>query len=110
MESAFVLPLVITLLLGVAEIGRIAWTGAALNYAVQEAARCASVRPGVCGTPQQITAYAAARVSQLKVPASAFTTAKLACGVQVQASLDYRFMAYKVFPTAPKLQARTCRP
>lgn len=110
LESAFVLPVVIAILLGTVEIGRMAWTNAALNYAVQEAARCASVRPSVCGTSQQIAAYAAGRVSELRIPASAFTTSRQACGVQVQASLDYALLAYRFIPSAPRLQARTCRP
>lgn len=108
-EAAFVLPLLLLLLLGLVEFGRIAWTEAALDFAVQEAARCAVVRPGVCGTPAQTADYAAGRISALAVPASAFAVTTQACGTQVRAEVTHEFVAYRLFGTAPKLTAQVCR-
>jgi Flp pilus assembly protein TadG len=109
-ETALLLPLTITLLLGIVEIGRAAWTQSALNYAVQEASRCASVRPAVCGAPSQIAAYAATKVLGLGVAAGDFTvTPALACGTRVAAHVDYHFIAYRIFPTAPTIRAQACR-
>ena len=109
-ESAFVLPVALLLLLGVMELGRAIWTQSALTYAVQQAARCAVVQPLRCGTDTQIATYAAAQAAGLSIPSSAFTTAQLACGRQVTASFQYKFLAYVPFPSAPVITARTCRP
>lgn len=108
-EAAFVLPLLLMLVLGAVEFGRLAWTRAALNFAVQEAARCASVRPGVCGTPAQTAAFAATKVTVLRIPASAFTVTTAACGAKVRAEVSYRFIAWRLFGEAPTLTAQVCR-
>lgn len=108
-ETAFLLPTVLFLLLAVIECGRIAWTQTALNFAVQEAARCAAVRPGVCGTAAQTAGYAAGKVTALGIPASAFEVAARPCGTEVRAEVRHRFAAVAVFPTEPVLTARVCR-
>lgn len=108
-EAAFVLPLLLLLLLGTIEFGRLAWTRVALDYAVQEAARCASVRPDLCGSNAQIAAFAAQKVQPLNIPASAFSVSSQACGVQVRAEVSYAFAAYAIFKAQPKLSAQTCR-
>jgi Flp pilus assembly protein TadG len=108
-ETALLLPVLFLLLLGVIELGRLAWTRTALTFAVQEAARCASVRPGICGTASQTAAFAARTVAPLNIPASAFTVTTQACGTQVRAQLSYRFVAYAIFRVAPTLTAQVCR-
>ena len=109
-EAAFVLPLLLLVILGAMEFGRLAWTQAALNFAVQEAARCASVRPDICGDPADTAAFAAEKSGALKVPASAFTVMSAPCGTRVLAQLDYRPASLGVFPVAPRLSAQVCRP
>jgi Flp pilus assembly protein TadG len=109
-ESAFVLPVALLLLLGVMELGRAFWTQSALTYAVQQGARCASVQPTRCGDAGQIAAYASGQVVGLSIPPSAFTAVKLACGWQVSGALQYKFLAYAAFPSAPVISARICRP
>jgi Flp pilus assembly protein TadG len=108
-ETALVLPLLLLLFMGAVEFGRLAWTRAGLNYAVQEAARCASVRPDVCGTPAQTAAFAAGRASGLGVPASAFTVSADSCGTRVSAAYAYPLLAWQVFGVSPTLRAQTCR-
>jgi Flp pilus assembly protein TadG len=49
-EFALVGLLFFALILGVIEIGRVLWTYNALHYAVQQAARCASVNTTNCAT------------------------------------------------------------
>jgi len=109
-ESAFVLPLTLLMLLGIIETGRALWTQSALTFAVQEAARCASVRPAVCGDAASIAAFAAAQAPAAGIPAAAFQSAHLACGWQVTGQVQYQFMAYAAFPGAPLLHAQVCRP
>jgi Flp pilus assembly protein TadG len=108
-ETALLLPVLLLLLLGVIEFGRLAWTQTTLNFAVQEAARCAAVRPDLCGAPAQTAAYAAARTGPLNIAASAFTVTPQACGTQVRASLTYRYIGKAIFRVAPTLTAQVCR-
>jgi len=108
-EAAMILPALLLLLLGSIEIARFAWERSALQFAVQEAARCAAVQPTVCDTPAHTQAFAAAKVAQLNIPASDFTVTTPACGAQVQASVPYSYLVFAVFPAAPTLTAQTCR-
>ena len=108
-EASLILPVLLLVLMGTMELGRMAWTQSALTYAVQEAARCAAVRPGVCGTPAEIQAYAVRRASPLTVPPDTFTAAEAGCGWQVQADLQYRFLLRALTPAGPTIRARTCR-
>lgn len=113
-EAAFVLPLLLLLLLGVVEVGRLAWARASLDFTVQEAARCAAVRTDLCGTPEATRQYAANRLAALDVPAAAFTvTPGQPCGVRVRASYAYQFltvpMVAKAFGSAPTVAAEVCR-
>ena len=85
------------------------WTQAALSYAVQEAARCAAVRPAVCGSAVQTQAFAAQRVASLSIPANAFTVTSPACGSQVTAQVNHGFILYSLAPSAPALRAQACR-
>lgn len=109
-EAAFTLPLLLSVLLGTMEVGRLAWTQAALNFAVQEAARCADVQTTVCGTPAATAAYASQKTAPLTIPASAFTVTTTTCGVQVKASYAYSFMVRAIAPVTPTLTAQVCRP
>ena len=108
-ESAFILPVLLLVLLGIFELGRIAWTQSSLTFAVQEAARCASVRPDLCGTSAATASYAAKRAAGLSIPASAFTLTTAPCGKQVRAEVDHRIILYPIFRAAPKLSAQHCR-
>jgi Flp pilus assembly pilin Flp len=49
-EFAFVVPIFATLIFLVMNLCVALWAEAALNYTVDAAARCMSVRPGVCDT------------------------------------------------------------
>jgi len=109
-EMALVLPVLLLLVLGTMEVGRMAFTQAALTFAVQEAARCASVRPDLCGSPTQTAAYAAQRIVGRPAPASAFSVSNEPCGVRVSARLPFSFVLTPLIPAAPVLTAQVCRP
>lgn len=114
-EAAFILPLLLVMIFGIFEFGRLAWTKSALDFAVQEAARCAAVRPGgQCSTAAQVQAFAAAKVAAVGVPASAFAVQfDQPCGVRVQASYAYRFMTGGLLTSLmggpPVIAAQVCR-
>lgn len=109
-EFALVAPALFLILFGAVEFGRLLWTQAALHFAVEEAARCASVTPGVCGTSAQIAAYAANAVSPLSIASTAFTATTPSCGHQVSASFNYQFAVTGLFPFTPTLTAQACFP
>lgn len=110
-ETAMILPALLLILLGTVEVGRMAWTRATLTYAVQEAARCASVNHTACGTVDQIQTFAAAKASALDVDKASFAVAQnLGCGTQVSADVTRGFMVYKLAPSAPHITAQVCRP
>lgn len=108
-EAAFVLPLTLMLLLGIMEIGRIAWVQSALNFAVEEAARCAVVRPDLCPGATQTAAYAVQKASPLVIPAGDIAVTQQACGTQVAAAVPYKFLTWAIVPTAPTVRAQVCR-
>jgi Flp pilus assembly protein TadG len=108
-EFALVMPALCTLVFGVMEFGRLAWTQAALNFAVDEAARCASVTPATCGTSNQTATYAAAEIGSY-VPSSAFALTTTACGAKVTATFAYPFIATGLFSATPTLSASACYP
>lgn len=109
-EFGLIAPALFLLLFGEIELGRMVWTQSSLHYAVQEAARCASVASASCDTPDAVAAYAAARIAKLGVAASAFTVTTQACGHQVTASVPYAFVASRLFPVRPVLTAKACLP
>ena len=109
-EFALVAPALFLTLFGAIEFGRLLWTQAALHFAVEEAARCASVTPSVCGTSAQISSYAANAVSPLDIAASAFTATTPSCGHRVSASFNYQFVVTGLFPFTPTLTAQACFP
>ena len=76
---AFVLPLFLLFLLGIAEFGRVLWTQTALQFAVEAAARCAAISPSLC-TPT-VESYAASQAFGLSIPSSTFRyTPNAICG------------------------------
>jgi Flp pilus assembly protein TadG len=110
-EAALVFPVLFAVLFGAIECGRLIWTQLALNYAVEEAARCAEVTPDICKNNQTTADYAQAKVEPLTLPPGAITVSSQACGTQVAARLAYQpTVGSLAFPSAPTLKAQVCRP
>ena len=95
-EFALSLPIVIMLMLGLIEIGRVVYTQTALSFAAQEGTRYAIVRDGEV-TTQEIEAYASSRLfgvvdHQLAVfaataPVDPDTNTSL---ITIEVSMEYR--------------------
>jgi len=87
----------------VLEMGRLMWAQNALNFAVEQGARCMLV--GACTTTSAPTT--AANASGFPFSASVFTATTPTCGHQVAASYNYSFMTNLVhFPIT--LTATSC--
>jgi Flp pilus assembly protein TadG len=115
-EMAFLLPILLLLLLGVMEFGRMAWTKATLTYAVQEAGRCASVL-ATCSTPAQVQKAARDKTAALNIADADITITALqnttgpACSWRISATVTRGFILKKLpdIPT-PVITAQVCRP
>ncbi|WP_164549762.1 TadE/TadG family type IV pilus assembly protein [Altericroceibacterium xinjiangense] len=107
-EAAFALPVLFITVFGTIEFGRLALVQSSINYAVAETARCAVIRPDVCGTSDQAAAYAADRIRVAQVPAAAFTLTSEVCGKKVSAQVQHQLILYRLFDD-PTLTAEFCR-
>lgn len=87
-EFAIVGPVFITLVIGILYLCMGLLVAGSLHYAVEEGARCASVRTTVCSNTSTIVAYAQSRYFG---PSSAptFTYTAAACGNSVSGSINY---------------------
>ena len=114
LEFAIVVPALLLWLFGLIEFARLIWTQAALDYAVQAAARCAAVDNLTCpmSNPHQVSNYAAGKAPGLSFadPAATFAVSTQACGVQVTASLSFDFLPSDLLPYSQTLRAAACFP
>ena len=111
LEAALVLPVFLLLVLGVFETGRLFWTQATLQFAVQEAARCASINATTCGSTSAVQNYAVSKASPISVAASSFSVTSVSCGNKVQVSQVFDFAGSDLFPTSSiTLSAQSCYP
>ena len=116
-EFALVAPLLIGLLFGIFEFGQAIWTQGILDYAVQQAARCASVNTITCGTSGAIKTYASQQTTPLSLPASVFSATTPSCGNLVSASYTFSFVGTlplisgtALLPTSITLTSSSCYP
>jgi Flp pilus assembly protein TadG len=100
----------VMLLFGALEFGRLFWTLASLQFAVEQAARCAAINATSCTTSSATQTYAAGRVFGQTVASSVFTVSHPTCGTQVSASLPFSFIVPHLFPYTITLSTQSCRP
>ncbi len=100
----------VALIFGVMEFGMLAWTHSSLQYAVEKAARCATVNTTLCGTPAQIQQYAASQMLAPGAVAADFTYTSTSCGNQVAATISYAFVVKVFLPAYVTLTAHSCHP
>jgi hypothetical protein len=88
------------------------WTQAAINMAVEDAARYSSVNGavGACTAAGTVTTYAASRAWGLSLPAGDFKATSPACGCQVTASVPFTPIVPNLVPYNITLTASACFP
>ena len=86
-EFALVSPVFIALIVGMLALCLCLFLSGSLQYAVEDAARCASVRTTICNDPSATVAYAQSRYFGPSKPTFTYTAA--ACGNSVSASINY---------------------
>lgn len=84
------------------------WAQNSLQFAVEQAARCAAIDKTSCGTTAQIQSYAAGKAYGLNLSSSVFTVSNPACGTQISATLPFR--ATLPVSISVNLRAQSCRP
>jgi Flp pilus assembly protein TadG len=85
LEYGLILPVLLLLVFGTIEVGRLIWTYTTLVRATEASARCAAINPTACGTVAQIAGRAATEAWGLALEPSIFTSQTQPCGVQVRA-------------------------
>jgi Flp pilus assembly protein TadG len=109
-ETAVIMPVFLTMVMGLIDLGQLFWRQTAMQHAVEMAARCASVTPGTCGTASQIQTYAATQAYGLTFPDNTFTASTPACGNQVSAAYSYSFMTPMLPVASVSLAGKSCYP
>jgi Flp pilus assembly protein TadG len=118
-EFAIVISVLVTILFGLIECGRLLWTQSTLTYAVQQAARYYAVQSAAAGSdiaPSTVTAYAVTQAVGLNVSSSAFTAVKAACGqssatnYQVSGAFTFQFVPTGLLPASSNLSTSACVP
>ena len=100
-EFAIVLPVLLMILLGLIDLGRVIWSYTTLLQAVQVSARCAVVDKIHCGTATAVQSYAASHAWGLNLTSSAFSVTMAACGAQVRGTMAYQFVTPWFYVAAP---------
>lgn len=107
-EFTLVLIPLILLTIGTINLSLMMYTASALHYAVQDAARCSSVKTLICADPASTAAYAATRYRSVGGTAT-FTRTTAACGNRVQGVSNYRFITGLSVIIVP-ISASACYP
>jgi Flp pilus assembly protein TadG len=118
-ETALILPVLLTLIFGVIDTGLLLWTQVSLNYAVGAAARCAAINNNLCSPASSgaaIKTYALQQAAGIpSLTTSNFTVvlpgASAICGntnTQVSATYNFTSMAQAWVPYSLTLNATAC--
>jgi Flp pilus assembly protein TadG len=95
---------------GILECGTLLWTKLGLQHGTQMAARCASINMSICGSANDIQAYAAQQAYGLSLPSSVFAASTASCGKQVSANYTYQFVSSYFGAPSLTLTAQSCFP
>ncbi len=104
LEYGLLLPVLLLMMLGTMDVGRLIWTYTTLHRAVEAASRCAAVNPVACGTPAQIASRAVNEAWGLSVTAGDFTAQTQNCGAKVTANYDFPLLIPWISGTPPENQ------
>jgi Flp pilus assembly protein TadG len=107
-ETALLLPAFIAMILGGIVVGSLGLAVSSLNLAVEDAARCASVKTTVCTSNTAITDYAKSKYSGPAI-SPVFTYSTAGCGHTVSATGTYSLNVIPQLMNIP-LTAHSCYP
>ncbi len=91
-EYGLILPVLLLLVLGIVDTGRLLWSYATLSHAVDAAARCGAINASGCTTSAQVASYAVTEAYGLMLPSADFSVTAASCGVQVIGAMPFTFV------------------
>jgi Flp pilus assembly protein TadG len=109
-EAALLLPVLLFMVLGAIDAGRVLWARNTLQYAVESAARCAAIDSTNCGTAANIQAHAAGMATSLGVASSAFVVSTPSCGKKVEVTYTYTGGVSSTISFQPSFTVNACHP
>lgn len=118
-QYAIALPVLLLLVVGVLDTGRLLWTYTTLQRAAEAAARCGAINatvankggtPTACASETDIKNKAVAEAWGLSVPSSAFTVTDATCGKQVSVNYTYNFLIPWMLSPSTTLKPKACHP
>jgi len=110
-ELAFAATAFLAMIFGVINVARVAWTLGSLHYAVEAAARCASVNSTSCGSASAIQTYALNAYYGESLTDNPFTYSASGCGHTVKVTAYNYSLAIPPFGTwTIPLSATACFP
>jgi Flp pilus assembly protein TadG len=92
LEMALLFPFLSLMILGGIDAGWMLWSASTLDFAVEEAARCAAVDATNCATAANVQDVAVGKAMGLGMSAADFTVTTPACGKQVAATYVFHFL------------------
>jgi Flp pilus assembly pilin Flp len=107
-EFAIILPVFILLVLGSISLAMLTFSISSLNYAVEDAARCAAVNKVLCSSPGTTAKYALTRYLGPPIK-PVFTYSTTGCGNTVSATATYQMDIIPQIASIP-LKASACHP
>lgn len=108
-EFALVLIPFIGIVLGIIGLSLMLYANETLQYATEDAARCASIKTGTCSSTATIQAYAASRYKGPAISPSFSYAAAASCGHQVIGTATFPLNTGLINIAVP-LQAQACFP
>lgn len=110
LEFALVLPFLLAFGLGMIDVGRAMWIQNSLQFAVEDAARCAAINSARCATDADTKTVAADSFRFNGVTTDDFTVSTPSCGKRVAASYNFRPAVPAIVPFTLTLRAQSCHP
>jgi len=109
-EFALTLPILLVMLFGIIEGGKVVWTQQSLQHGAQMAARCAAIDTTKCKTSQQVASFASTAAWGIDPDTSLISVSDQACGSQVMISYPYDFLYEIGAGWTLTLRAASCFP
>jgi len=112
-ETAIVLPAFLLFIFAIIEAGLLFWTQSTLQFAVEAAARYASINTTL--STSAIQTYAASQAVGMTISSSSFSviqppTTSSCGGYQVSISYPFNFIVSHLFTNTITLKANSCHP
>ncbi|MEJ1159329.1 TadE/TadG family type IV pilus assembly protein [Prosthecomicrobium sp. N25] len=109
-ETALAFPVFALFLYALVDLGLMAWSRVSLQFAVEEAARCYSIKSPSCLTVRDTQRYAVGATYGFNATTENFSVGTEGCGVRVRGFYRYAMMSHIGTSLTTLLSADTCMP